>query len=229
MQNIGGRLLQFGIVAALAFMGGRASIRVSDPKLRDSLAVYRSDRKRSDKENDSLRLVILAARTAVLAAEGQRNRALVAAQQSERSAAQHGRLADSLKALLRFARTPEDSIRILGDACTEREHECADLRVSNDSLRAAVLADSLAKAGKDREIAAHLLTRKSDSTNQARADGLIGRLERQVRGCTLPLIGFPCPVGILDYNLDAKALNAGAGLPIKSWLTVSVTKRIWKP
>jgi len=42
-------------------------------------------------------------------------------------------------------------------------------------------------------------------------------------------IGFPCPVGIANYDLTAKALSIGGGFPIKPWLTVSVTTQVGKP
>jgi len=210
----------------LGFVLGRMSVRVDDQDLRDSLAVYRHDSKLNAKVRDSLVGVILVARTARDVAEADAARARGAARQLTVSAGRIGARADSLERLLAFAQTPADSIPILIAACTERRMECAELRRANDSLWKAAADDSTAAVTYRTEIAAHLATRAADSTNAVRAERLIGQLEKQALGCRVPLIGFPCPTGVANYDLTAKAFSVGGGIPLKRWLTVSVT---WTP
>lgn len=212
----------------LGFVLGRMSGGVDDMDLRDSLAVYRHDRKQGEKQRDSLVAVILNARNQVADAEAAAVRANERARLRERNAAVFGARADSLERLLAGAQTPADSIPILIAACTERRLECAELRTANADLHEAIVKDSVAKAGLRQEIAAHLQTRATDSTNLLRADRLIGQLEKAARGCRIPLVGFPCPTGILNYDLDAGAVQAGAGFPLKRWLTVSITTPLYR-
>lgn len=210
----------------LGFVLGRSSRGVDDQDLRDSLAVYRHDSKLNAQIQDSLRGVILAARDRVAEAEADRDRAEARARQRERNAAVFGARADSLERLLASAQTPADSIPILLAACTERRLECAELRTANADLHEAIVKDSAAKAGLREEIAAHLQARVIDSTSLLRANRLIGQLEKNALGCRLPLISIPCPTGIASYDLTAKAFSVGGGIPVKRWLTVSVT---WTP
>jgi len=215
------------IVGGVLFLAGRASVRVDDRDLLDSLAVYRSARDVNAKTRDSLVAVILTARDQVTEAESDAARARAAARQFTAAAGRSGARADSLERLLAGALTPADSIPILIAACTERRQECAALRVANDSLFRAATEDSTAKAGLRTEIAAHLRTREADSLNAVRADRLIGQLEKQVRGCRVPLVGFPCPAALLSYDLDAAALSAGGSIPLKPWLHFSITTRVY--
>lgn len=216
-------------VLGLGFVLGRMSGGVDDRDLRDSLAVYRHDRKAGEKVRDSLVAVILTARDQVTEAEAAAARANERARLRERNAAVFGARADSLEKLLASAQTPADSIPILIAACTERRLECAELRSANADLHEAIVKDSAAKAGLREEIAAHLQTRTTDSTNLLRADRLIGQLEKAARGCRVPLIGMPCPVGVVNYDLSARSLSVGGGLPVKRWLTLSITTKVWAP
>ena len=221
------------VILGGGFLAGRASVRVDDQALRDSLAVYRHDSELQAKARDSLVLVILAARTKVDIAEGDAARARAQARQRERNAAAFGARADSLERLLASAQTPADSIPILIAACTERRLECAELRTANADLHEAIVKDSLAKAGLREEIAAHLRTRDADSTNAIRADRLIGQLEKQVLGCRLPLIGIPCPRAGADYSLTTKAVSVSGGFPVRLGklppFTASVSFQVWTP
>jgi len=209
-----------------AFLAGRASVRVDDQDLRDSLAIYRHDSALQEKIRDSLVLVILTARTKVDLAEADAARARAQAQQRERNAAAFGARADSLEQRLASAQTPADSIPILIAACTERRLECAELRTANADLHEAIVKDSLAKAGLREEIGAHLRTRDADSTSAVRANRLIGQLQKQALGCHVPLIGMPCPTAIANYDLTGKGFSLGGGVPVKRWLTLSLT---WTP
>jgi len=224
-ELIGGWVLLV-VLLGFGFFAGRASVRVDDQDLRDSLSIYRYTRKVDKDARDSLVRVILFARTAVDIAEGDATRARAQARQFTVSAGRFGARADSLERLLAFAKTPADSIPILLAACTERRNECADLRKANDSLFKAAADDSTAKAGLRVEIAAHLKTRDDDSANAVRADRLIGQLEKQARGCRIPFVGVPCPTAVVNYDLDAAVFQFGGGIPIKPWLTVSVTTRL---
>jgi len=224
-ELIGGWVLLV-VLLGFGFVAGRASVRVDDQDLRDSLAIYRHDSALQKKVRDSLVLVILAARTKVDIAEGDAARARAQARQRERNAAAFGARADSLEQLLATAQTPADSIPILIAACTERRLECAELRTANADLHEAIVKDSLAKAGLREEIAAHLRTRDADSTSAVRANRLIGQLEKQSLGCRVPLIGMPCPTAIANYELTGKAFSFGGGVPVKRWLTLSLT---WTP
>lgn len=228
MNKLGG-WVPLLVLIALAFIGGRFSVTGCDQKCTDSLAVYRVAKLANQAERDSMVRIISAVRVQAAAAESSAAVLRRQAQRREVVAALFGAKADSLERLLALATTPRDSARILGEACTERRNECQELRGANADLTKAASEDEKAKQAMRAEIAAHLVTRGSDSTQAVRADRLIGKLERSVRGCRLPLIGFPCPVGQLSYDLDAKALNAGVGLRVKSWLTLGLTKRIWKP
>ncbi len=218
------------LVALVAgFFTGRSSVRVDDQKLRDSLAVYRTDRKHSELERDSLRGVILVVRTVVSAAEHDRDAALRRAGVRTAAAALSGARADSLERLLRTALTPAESLRACVLALDQRRNECAEIRQVNGELRTAIEQDSLAKAGLRAEIAAHLQTRRSDSANLVRSDGLLRQLEKNARGCRIPVLGFPCPTGVVNYDLAQKSLQVGGGLPVKRWLMVSVTTTVYKP
>lgn len=214
------------LVGAAIFLTGRASVRVDDQDLRDSLAVYRHQKGIDKEVRDSLVGVILVARTARDIAETDAVRARGAARQLTASAGRIGARADSLERLLASAETPADSIPILIAACTERRLECAELRRANDSLWKAAAKDSTAKATYRTEIAAHLLTRAADSLNAVRADRNINQLEKQVLGCRVPLIGMPCPTAIANYELTGKTFSFGGGVSVKRWLTLSVT---WTP
>jgi len=228
MNKVGG-WVPLLVLVAVAFIGGRASVTGCDQKCTDSLAVYRVGKVADKVERDSIIRIISAVRVQAAAAES--SAAVLRRQASRREAvaALFGARADSLERLLALATTPRDSARILGEACTERRNECEELRAANGDLTKAAALDDTTKQALRVEIAAHLVTRRSDSTRAVQADRLIGKLERSVRGCRVPLISVPCPTGVLSYDLDAKALNAGLGLPLKSWLTVGVTKRVWKP
>lgn len=220
--------LAVGVLAS-GFLAGRMSVRVDDQGLRDSLAVYREsrvlDRAALDRANAAIRQA--AERVAVADAEADRLR--VVAERSEARAAGHGRRADSLLALLPMARTAADSNAILVPACTERRQECAELRFAVDTLRGAAAEDSAAKAGLRTQLAVREEIRGRDSLALMRGERLIARLERNVRGCRVPLVATPCPAAQLSYDLTDRSFHAGAGIPLTRWLTVSVTTKVSHP
>ena len=199
---------------------------IDDPDLRDSLAVYREARLVRIARDDSLNQFIRDQAVLLTEAQLANNRLLGAAKRSEARAAVHGRRADSVLALLATARTAADSNAILLPACTERGLECAALRSANDSLHLAMAADSGAKDALRRQLAARAEMRRLDSLELDRTGRLIPRLERVARGCRLPLVDFPCPFAVGNYNVTRKEFSAGGGVHLKEWLTLTVT---WTP
>lgn len=211
------------VVLAAGFFAGRASVRVDDRELADSLAVWRDHRRADAAEDDSTRQLLAALRdTARLALEeAARWRASAAARTA--LADRHRARGDSLALVLAGATTPEDSLRACMAEVTERRGECADLRAANGALLQAAAADSAARAAVQAENAALLLRAGRQDARLSEADGLIRKLERNVRGCRVPLIGIPCPTGLATYSTSRRAFDLGGGIPIRSWLTVGVT------
>ena len=238
-----GLIVGAAALVVVGFFAGRASVRVDDQDLRDSLAVYRSHRKDDAAENARMRNALAdehAARVrseaATLSLTESAARLVAGASRTMVTANETRRRADSILASLRNARTAGDSIAILANACTERGNECALVRRANDSLFRAT--DSLRIAGDSssrtiasfrRDSVTYVKRIARDSTRLAEADGLVTRLERNARGCRVPLVGFPCPTAIANYDLTSKAISFGGGFPIKRWLTVSVTTQVGKP
>ena len=227
-----------------AFLAGRASVRVDDRKLLDSLAVYRAHRKDDAAENARMRNALADEYSARLRSEAatvsmieSAARLVSGAAKTMVSANEKQRLADSLLASLKHARTAGDTITILTNACTERGNECALVRRANDSLFKA--ADSLSGANDEskqtiasfRRDSATLVKRiNRDSLRLRTADSLLTQFEKNARGCRIPLIDFPCPVGTVSYDLEepgklSDALKCSAGFPIKPWLIASITAR----
>ena len=209
-----------------AFLAGRASVRVDDPELRDSLAVYRQHRKDDAKALDSSRAVILATHDAAERWESEAARWQGLAAARVVVADRHRNRADSMARELANATTPEDSLRACIAEISARRSECAEVRAANADLLTAAAADDSVKRALRQETAAHLGQRTRDSTRLAEADGLVTKLQRNALGCRVPLIGMPCPTAIANYELTGKAFSFGGGVPVKRWLTLSLT---WTP
>lgn len=197
------------------FLAGRASVVPDVQELRDSLAVWRDHRKQDAAALDSFRLLVMDERGkfALAEAEASKWRGIAAARTTV--ADRHRARADSMARELADATTPEDSLKACIAEVTARRSECAEVRAANGALLAAAAADSAAKAALRRESAAHLGQRARDSTRLAEADGLIGRLEKAVGGCRVPLVGLPCPIPVAGYNVTRQELEAGAVVPFK--------------
>jgi hypothetical protein len=145
----------------------------------------------------------------------------------------HNVIADSGARLLATAAGCQDSVSALLLERNARRSECAALRITiADQDTALAKADTAQwKADTARRVADSVIVdfrrlRAADSTELGVARPLIDRLARAARGCRVPLIGVPCPVGVASYDLDTRGLHAGVGLPLTSWLTVSVTTRV---
>ena len=220
----GWTVLVMALVAA--FIGGRASVRVSDPKLRDSLAVFKNDNRRLAMVNDSLARDAADSRTAELAANQRAEDWRRKATAHTAAADSSGAIADRAHATLAWAKTCADSVASLLTEAENRQTECTQLRAANADLLQSIGEEQAAKAEKDRQLRDANGRASNDSTQLGRATTLIGKLKHQVRGCRLPLIGVPCPTAIGSYDLTDRSFHAGAGIPVRSWLTLSVTTRL---
>jgi hypothetical protein len=218
-------LLWVGLLAT-GFVVGRLSVRVDDQELRDSLAVYRDHRKADAKALDSSRAVILAAQDAAQRWEEEAARWNGLAAARVVAADRYRDRADSLARALATATTPEDSLRACIAEVTARRSECAEVRAANADLLTAAAADDSVKRALRQENAAHLGQRARDSTRLAEADGLVTKLEKNARGCRLPLVGFKCPAASATWDFKEPEILPryfSATYPLKSWLHVGIT------
>jgi len=219
MQLVG--IIVVGVL--LVWCLGRGGL---DAETKAELDRYRSAAALVEAERDSLRGVVRAALIRAEQAESAsaewRRRAGISVVRANRFRAS----ADSLDQLLAGATTAEDSLPILVRACEDRKRECAELRVANAQQDSALVEADASIGNLRATIGAQGRRIALDSTRLGQADHLIGRLARAARGCRVPLIGVPCPVGVASYDLDTRGLHAGVGLPLTSWLTVSVTTRV---
>jgi hypothetical protein len=219
-----------GIVGAVAFAAGRASVQgVDDQVTRDSLGAYRRDASAWASERaalaDSIRRSV--ARVAVLDTIRRQLLAVIATE--HRRGLQLRTRADSLDQQLASARTAADSLPLLVQACEARREECASLRSERDSLERVVASDSSTRGELEGTIGRLRRGWAGDSVSMEQARGLIGRLERRVRGCRMPVVDIRCPAAILAYDMVDGQLLAGAGIPVKRWLTISIVGRVYRP
>jgi hypothetical protein len=219
MQLVG--IIVVGVL--LVWCLGRGGL---DAETKAELDRYRASAPLVEIERDSLRGVVAVALQREEAAESASARWRRQAQSSVARADRFRASADSLDQLLVGALTAEDSLPILVQACEDRKRECAELRVANAQQDSALVEADASIGNLRATIGAQGRRIALDSTRLGQADHLIGRLARAARGCRVPLIGVPCPVGVASYDLDTRGLHAGVGLPLTSWLTVSVTTRV---
>jgi hypothetical protein len=217
-----------GVVAA-AFIGGRISVRPNDAKLRDSLAVWRADNMRLRHQNDSLSRDDKAAQIEKLAADS------LAAYWHGRFVAKVAVAADTeaaanaAHAALAQAKTCADSNAVLVREVGLRQSECAILKAANADLSRSFAEQQTGRAQAERQLADVRLAKTNDSTQLDRAQGIIRKLEKSGRWCTLPLIGIPCPTPGADFSTTRGAFAVNVGMQVKSWLRLSVSREIYRP
>lgn len=237
-----GWVLALGLLL-IGFLAGRASGRVDNQKLRDSVAVWKDNRKQDKAANEQLQRDLAVehglraqSESATLRLTESAARLVAGAARTMVTANETRARADAILASLRNARTPAESIAVLTMACSERGNECTLVRKANDSLFRAT--DSLTIAGDSakktiasfRRDSVKLVDRiRQDSTRLKEADGLITMFERNARGCRIPLIDFPCPVPVAGYNVTASRFEAGAGVPLKIGPFRIVAALTWSP
>jgi hypothetical protein len=217
------------VLLLVGFLAGRASVRVDDRELADSLAVWKEHRKQDDAVLDSTRAIVLAERARGDSAESAASHWRSIADARNRTIADLRQRADAAGRDLANATTPADSLKACMVELVLRRGECAETARQNDDLRRAAQADTAAKAALRRENAAHLTQRGRDSTRLAEADGLIVRLEKAAGGCRVPLVGLPCPLAVAGYNLTVSRFAFGGGLPVKLGPIRGVAMVTWSP
>jgi len=243
------RLAAIAGVLGLGFVLGRMSGGVDDQDLRDSLAVYREHRTTDKAENARMRNDLkdeherrVRSEAVTLSLTESAARLVSGASRTMVTANETKRRADSMFASLRNARTLKDTNDVLVAACTERGNECALVRRANDSLFRATADLKKADSSSQQTIASFrrdsvTLTNRvaRDSSRLDEADGLIVQLQKAARGCRVPLVGIPCPMGTVNLDFDGtnRTLSIGAGMPLKLWdalprINLSVTTPIYR-
>lgn len=199
---------------AVGFLGGRASVHLDDEQIRQELADYRSSLKTL-----SLYWLDLWKRFAergekIVEAERRGARARSQADRHLASADSAKAIADAAEGELAGAKTMEDLLRSALVALGARGTECKQCRSANDSLKSAAREDSTAKTELRGQLAELIGGHERDSTAIATGKTLIGKLERQVRGCRVPILKFPCPEPMGGLEVTNMTFDAGLAMPV---------------
>ena len=217
------------LLLVVGFFAGRSSVHLDDAKLQQQLADYRASLKSLAASWTEIWKRHAADSVRISAAEARGGQARAAAARHMASADSAKESADQAELELAASRTAQDSLDHALQALKARGVECRQCRAANDSLKRGAAEDSIAKVGLRSQIADLIIGHRDDSTAVAGGAKMIGKLEKQVRGCRLPFLGFPCPEPMAGIELSHRTLDAGAALPINlgRWrVRVFVTKQI---
>jgi len=222
------------LVAVIAgFFAGRASVRIDDDQLRLELAEYRSSLHRLADSwvGTWQRLAARDQRIATLERSAAALRAQAGRHMANADTAKAD--ADQLEAELAVATDTATKLTKTLAALAARGVECRECRAANDKLRQAARDDDSTKTELRGKVADLVQGHGDDSTAIAKGQRLIGQLEKQARGCRLPLIGFPCPRAGADYSLTTKAFSVFGGFPVRLGklppLTATLSYQVWTP
>ena len=214
ISKLTGRIVLAVLVGLGIFLAGRASVHVDDEQLRQELAEWRASTKQLAGWWVELFRRNAASDVRVAALETTNAQLRRSADRHVASADTAAAAADAFARLRAAATNPRDSLLACAGEVTALRSSCSELRSANADLRSLVANDSSVKQEFRGQIAGLLEGHQRDSTAIAGGRTLLGKLEKQVRGCRIPWVRFPCPELLGGLELSHLTLDAGVAMPV---------------